>query len=219
MMKTVLRICLMLSFLMAGFAVQRVFPEEKVIFCDNFKEIKDLASAGWQLKEGKGPTKWELTEEGLKITHCTVPYQGARIVKAIPAARKGYLEFDAKIGDANNRHLSLQVYLFGQLTCFNGYGTRRINWNRYQGMPLQKHFDIQNNIEPDKWHKFRISFNADEKTFEFFVDDMKDPVDVHTEVPFDPGNPEHLFVVIGDYALCPGEVINYVNNVRFVETR
>ncbi len=218
-MKILMKVCLLLAFV-AGFAVQNSFAEENVIFCDNFKEIADFASGGWKLQDDIGPTKFELTkEDGLKIFHCTVPYRGDKIAKAIPAVRKGYLGFEAKIGGANNQHLSLQVYLFGQLTSFNGYGVKKINWNRYEGKPTQKHFDIMNNIEPDKWHKFRILFDADEKTFEFFVDNMDDPVDVHTNVPFDPNNPEHLFVIIGDYALCPGEVINYVNNVKFVEIK
>ncbi|MBN1445097.1 MAG: hypothetical protein JW957_03195 [Candidatus Omnitrophica bacterium] len=218
-MKTLLKVFLILI-LPACLAVRSSSAEENVVFCDNFTEIEDLASAGWKLQDDIGPTKFELTKDnGLKIVHCTVPYRGDKIAKAIPAARKGYLDFEAKIGNANNRHFSLQVYLFGQLTSFNGYGVKRINWNRYEGAPAQKHHDIMINITPDTWHKFRIFFDADEKSFEFFVDNMDDPVDVHMGVPFDPSKAEHLFVVLGDYALCPGEVINYVKNVKFTEIK
>ncbi len=218
-MKTLLKVFLIM-FLPVFFAVLNVSAEENVVFSDNFAEMEDLASAGWKLQDDIGPTKFELTKDnGLKITHCTVPYRGDKIAKVIPAAKKGYLEFEAKIGNANNQHLSLQVYFLGQLTSFNGYGVKRINWNRYQGKPDQKHYDIMNNIDPDKWHKFRIFFDADEKIFEFFVDNMDDPVDVHTNVPFDTNNKEHLSVVIGDYALCSGEVINYVKSVKFVEVK
>jgi len=51
------------------------------------------------------------------------------------------------------------------------------------------------------------------------MDDMEDPVDVHTNVPFDPDKSDHLYVAFGDYGLYPGEVINYINNIKFVEIK
>lgn len=218
-MKTVLKLSLVLM-LLTGVTAKKVFSDERVLFCDDFTKIEDLAVSGWIEKKDLGPTKWELTKDnGLKITHCSneFQYRGGKLNKRIPSIKRGYLEFEVKIGNANNRHLSLQVYFLGQLTSFNGYGAKRINWNRYQGLPERKHYDIVNNLEPDKWHKCRIFFDADENSFEFFVDDMDDPVDVHTDVPFDIKNEEHLFVTLGDYALCSGEVINYVKSVKFVE--
>jgi hypothetical protein len=211
---------LLVFLVLAGFVVGNIFAEEKVMLSQDFKELKDLSAAGWKIIEGKGPTKWEITKDGfLKVTHCTVPYKGGRITKSIPAVRKGYLEFDAMIGGANNSHLSLQVFLFGQMTAFNGYGTARINWNRYQGPPVNNWFNITSRIAPDKWHKFRIFFDADEKSFEFYMDNMDDPVNFHEEVPFDITKDANLFIGFGDYGLCPGEVVNYVNNIRLVEIK
>jgi len=190
---------LLVFLVLAGFVVGNIFAEEKVMLSQDFKELKDLSAAGWKIIEGKGPTKWEIT--------------------SIPAVRKGYLEFDAMIGGANNSHLSLQVFLFGQMTAFNGYGTARINWNRYQGPPVNNWFNITSRIAPDKWHKFRIFFDADEKSFEFYMDNMDDPVNFHEEVPFDITKDANLFIGFGDYGLCPGEVVNYVNNIRLVEIK
>jgi len=205
---------------LTGFLFRYGFSEERVIYCDNFKETKDLTSSGWEIKEGKGPTKWEITEDGnLKVIHCTMPYKGGRIVRTVPAIEKGYFEFECKIGGANNQHLSLQIFLFGQMTAFNGYGSARIQWNRYEGPPTNKWFTIATHIEPDKWHKFRILFDVNKKTFEFYVDDMEDPVNLHENIPVDISKAENCFIGFGDYALCSGEVVNYIRNIRLVEIK
>jgi len=199
---------------------QNGISEERVVYCDNFKEVKNLEAAGWKIVENVGPTKWEIIEGGiLKVTHCTMPYKGKRIVKSVPAVEKGYFEFEAKIGGANNRHLSLQVFLFGQMTAFNGYGSARIKWDRYEAPPTNKWFNIATHIEPNKWHKFRIFFDVNKKSFEFYIDDMEDPVIFHENVPIDISKSENLFIGFGDYGLCPGEVVNYIRNIRLVEIK
>ena len=199
-------------------------PAGEVVFREDFEgrgAKADLRARGWKIQATPDQSLWAVDQGVLKITHFHKPYKGGSIEHAVPVVRRGTLDFDAKIGGANNRHLSLQMYLYGMFVAFNGNGTNRIAWNRYCYKLVGGKKDgwraLKVRIAPDTRHHYRIAFDADTNHIEYYVDDMADPVFVDTDVPVLGTGKDKVettgSIRLGNYGLCLGTVTTEVDNI------
>lgn len=208
--------------LVAG-ALVPALADPKVVFEQDFTTLKDgttAAELGWTVEAAPDESLYVVEKGALKVTCFHKPYKGGGIHRQVSVVRKGRLEFEASIGDANNEHLSLIISLYNFMTSFKGYGSYRLCWDRYcPDFDVNKTkypwAGVANRITPDAFHRFVIEFDADIPRIEYFVDDMDDPTFIDADVPVLKEGANTLR--LGNYGLCAGTVLCYLRNLRLLE--
>ncbi len=198
---------------------------EKIVFSEDFSKAKDgdsVSALGWKVDAKADQSLWEIENGILKVTHFHKPYKGGSIEHEIPFIKKGMLDFDVKIGSADNTNFSLQIHIYGIGTSFKGYDGN-LWWNRYEYDESNKN-DIGwagiSKLNLDQQYHCRVLFDADTNVVEYYVDNMDDPVfrDTQDKVEGYPdvNNRAPDRILLGNYGLCPGTVINYVDNIKLI---
>ena len=201
---------------------------ETVVFQQDFEGMADgtkLTKLGWDVQATADQSQWEVKDGHIEALFHHNPYKGGMITIDVPQVKKGYLQYDAWIGGANNRHLSLTAALYDISTSYNGYGSWRIVWSRYAHKYINGEKvegggwkTLVQRLAPGNWHTFRIMFDTEKNLIEYFAGDMEDPVGWDTRIPILAADSKPR-ITFRNYGLCSGDVRVRIDNIKLVETR
>jgi hypothetical protein len=96
------------------------------------------------------------------------------------------------------------------MTTWSGYSK---GWSRYYNKKWKNIGKVSN----AKWIKYKIAFDADAGTVEYYIGDMENPAMVDSNVTLKPEKNGKGMLVIGNYGLANDTVLNELRNIRLVK--
>lgn len=180
---------------------------------EDFSKGATMKENGWFTNQFNAKDKVEL-KDGVMTFHCASdPYKGTRYVKRIPLFRQGELSFDIKVNTENStnyNHLSMTVYLYDTFIICGHGGPRTLQ--RFHG-------GVENNknlakIKNNEWYRFKMRYDLDKRTAEYFVNDMENPVFTDEDIKLDPNRVGNSTISLFNYALPSGTIVNCIRNLK-----
>ena len=191
---------------------------ETVVWTETFERDGTLISNGWN-KDISFERDVFKVEGGRLQALCTFnPYKGSLYSRSIPFIKRGYITFDVKSDGSRYDHLSLKVYFYNILTSFTGLGGGK--WCRYYYDPVwcpKANWKNVGVVARRKYSTYKIAFDVDAGTMEYYINDMDNPVHIDKGVVLRPEEGGEGVLKIGNYGLSSGAVLNEVDNFRLVE--
>ncbi|MBT3375363.1 MAG: hypothetical protein HN406_07180 [Lentisphaerae bacterium] len=202
---------------------------DETVFTADFSGTKPLEQDGWEQVTTPAQSHYEAREGVLRVTCRQNPHHDGFIRRRIPIVKRGSLEFDANIAmeqAGNKLGVALTVSIYNIGTWFHDYCK---DWRRYfPGGPNQRlpGFSTEpvghQRLTPVKlgeWSHYRILFDHDAGTVEYYCNDMRDPVHIDYDVPI-LGREEYEggTLRIGSMGLTKGPVVYGIRNVVLKQT-
>lgn len=197
-----------------------ILAEEEVVWEEKFDRSGDLLELGWKQERKFDKDEFKVEDGRLKAMCAFNPYKGSLFSHTIPFIKRGYITFDVKSDGPSYNHLSLQFKLYNILTSYTGLAGG--GWCRY-------YYDKEWRPKPDwktvgklpnkgrKWITYKIAFDNETGTMEFYIGDMDNPARLDSGVVLKPDKNGKGILKIGNYGLAGGTVLNEIDNIRLVK--
>lgn len=180
--------------------------EPKLVWSAKFEKDGPPADNGFHMFQDNGKDQFTVKDGVLTMVCENSPHKGMGYERTIPGLLVGELTFEAWTGQgAGYDYYGLSMAM-GDMT----FSWRaRSAWHLYHRSEV-KWYSLTSQVENGVWHKYKIRFDAAEKTAEFYVDDMVNPVFIDTKSEY--VAKKELVFRIRNYGLCSGTVVNKVRN-------
>lgn len=192
-------------------AKSKEIPLSDVIWEENFSKGPTMSDNGYASKGSNGKDQFEISGGELKMIFHHSPYKGGTFSKELPALPgKTEFAFDVKVwaeGSSGDLLSSLKME-FGNILMMFREGHLWV----YRG--VSRTWFKPGLVSKNSWHSIRIRFDAEKKTAEYYIDDMKNPVRVDSQSEFDPA--KSFSFTIGNYGIAKGTIIHMVRNLKAV---
>ncbi|NLW87124.1 MAG: hypothetical protein GXY38_09650 [Planctomycetes bacterium] len=190
--------------------------DETVVWEESFDKNGQLSQLGWTAERQFEKDNFVVEDGRLQATCEFNPYKGSLYSRRIPFVKQGYIAWEAKSNGAGYNHLSLQVKFYDVLTSYTGLANG--SWCRHYSWGKTDDWKTVGDV-PRKganWVKYKVAFDVDAKTMEYYIDDMENPVRIDTDVMLAPEKDGKSTLKIGNYGLANGSILNEVDNIRLV---
>jgi len=201
---------------------------EREVFRADFSGAKSLEALGWEILSGPDQSEYEASDDVLRVTCHQNWHNGGLIRKRIPVVKKGVLDFEANIvmeNASNALGVALTLGVYNISTWYHDYCK---DWRRYFPEGPSKRLPGYS-IEPvghkrltpvkkHEWARYRIVFDHESGTVEYYRNDMGDPVHIDYDAPV-LGRDEYEggYLRIGSMGLTKGTVVYGVRNLVLSE--
>ena len=189
----------------------------ELLLDEDFAGEASLTERGWVVEAEPQQSQWSVEDGHLRVVCHRSPYQGGRIVRAVPVTQRGVLELDARFaqeGGVNYDHLCLGIKLYGYMTAFKKYGGH--NWTVYRP-EQQTWYTVSDRVPLGEWTHLRVEFDIPRSRVEYYLGDARDPLLVDTDLPMSPEG-ETGELEIFNYGLTKGTVTHLIDNVTLSST-
>lgn len=182
--------------------------EPKVVWSEKFEKDGTPADNGFKLTMDNKKDQFTVKDGVLTMICQNSPHKGMTYEQEIPGLIRGELTFEALTGvGAGYDYYCLRMRL-GSMT----FAWRARNmWHLYH--PSEpKWYILSKQIKNGVWHKYKIRFDAEDKTAEFYIDDMENPAFIDTKSEY--VAKRSLIFQISNYGLCSGTVTSKIRNIE-----
>lgn len=189
------------------FILNSAFGEEPV-WEEKFDKSATLEEAGWQLEKKLATDEFKIADGKLKALCTFKPYAGSSYSREIPFVHRGMLTFNAQINSAAGyNHLSLRLNLYNIMLSFRG-----------ENKTLERYYNDKwrnvGKVPENKWIKYKMVFDSEQRTVEYYIDDMDNPVMVDQDVKLEPAKDGKNKIYIGNYGLASGNILNELDDIQ-----
>ena len=182
--------------------------EAKVVWSEKFEKDGTPADNGFKLTLDNKKDQFTVKDGELTMICQNDPHKGMRYEREIPGLLRGELTFEASTGGGTGYdYYSLCMKMGGMMISWRA----RKAWHLYH--PSENKWYVLNpDVENGVWHKYKIVFDAEERTAEFYVDDMENPVFIDTKIEYTAKR--NVVLQINNYGLSAGTVVNKLRNLE-----
>ena len=182
--------------------------EPMVVWSEKFEKDGTPADNGFKLIQDNKKDEFTVKDGVLTMVCQNSPHKGMGYVKEIPGLLNGELTFEASTGGGIGYDwYSLCMKMDGMMISWRA----RNAWHLYH--PSENKWYVLNpNVENGVWHKYKIVFDSEERTAEFYVDDMENPVFIDTKIEYTAK--KNVILRINNYGLSAGTVVNKLRNIE-----
>lgn len=180
----------------------------KTVWSEKFEKDGSPADNGFKLIRDNGKDQFTVCNGVLTMVCQNSPYRGTSFRKEIPGVLRGELTFEAITGEGTGYdHYSLCMAMGGMTFSWRAKSA----WHLYHPKENKWHV-LTDQVKNGVWHKYKIRFDAVERTAEFYVDDMDNPVFIDTNSEYIPG--QTIRFRISNYGLSRGMIVNRLRNIE-----
>lgn len=202
-MKNIILTCMLL----AG----SMLAADEVLWQENFAKDGSLQDNGFKIIVNNPKDSFTVKNKEV-VFHCSnKPYRGLTFQKKVQLVPQSEFYFEAKIAAAGTNgfdHSSLKIELGNMLLTFR----KNKLWIH---RPSKNDWIQPGKIKYNVWQKYKIRFDAANRTAEYYIDDMNIPVFVDEKSEFDPSKGDMLR--LGNYGLSSGTVICALRNLKYTK--
>lgn len=194
--------------LLAIFFVLNSASGEELVWEEKFGKSGTLEESGWKQEKKLATDEFKIEDGKLKALCTFKPYDGSSYSREIPFESRCVLTFNARInGAAGYNHLSLRLNLYNIMLAFHGY-------NGSLGRYYDQKWRTVGQVPINKWIKYKMVFDSDRSTVEYYIDDMDSPVMVDMDVKLSPAKDGKDKFYIGNYGLSAASMLNELDDVQ-----
>lgn len=191
------------------FIIGSILTADEVLWQEDFAKDGTLQDNGFAVAVKNAKDNFVVKNKEAIFTCTNAPYKGLVLQKKVQLVPQSEITFEANIrmeGSGKFSLFALKMELGNLIMSF-----RDRKWFIHR--PSANDWFQPGKIKYNVWQKYKIRFDAANRTAEYYIDDMDVPVFVDEKSEFDPTAGDLL--KIGNYGLSSGTVICGLRNIKY----
>ena len=202
-MKNILLTCM----LFAG----SILAADEVLWQEDFAKDGSLPDNGFKIVVNNPKDTFSVKNKEAVFNCTNAPYKGLTVQKKVQLVPQSEFTFEAKIAAQGTEKFSLFALKMELGNLVISFRDRKLWIHR----PKTNDWIQPGKIKYNVWQKYKIRFDAANRTAEYYIDDMDIPVFVDEKSEFDPSAGDMLR--LGNYGLSSGTVICALRNLKYTK--
>ena len=202
-MKNILLICMLI--------IGSILTADEMLWQEDFAKDGSMQDNGYSVFINNPKDNFTVKNKEAIFTCTNAPYKGLIVQKKVQLAPQSEFTFEAKIAAQGAEKFSLFALKMELGNSVISFRDKKLWIHR----PKTNDWIQPGKIKYNVWQKYKIRFDAANRTAEYYIDDMDIPVFVDEKSDFDP-TANDLFK-IGNYGLSSGTVVCGLRNIRYTK--